>query len=154
MIENILTWAFGDPEVVPSRENDGTYLIRWYVYKSRTLGGLYIHRFDSSDDLDYLHSHPWKWALSFILYGGYREEFRVGDTVESRVVKPFRLNWITKDTYHRVDLRKRVCWSMFLIGPTIDTWYFWDRKTMARVPARVWLDKKDDAIWQIDRRRC
>ncbi len=80
-----------------------------------------------------MHSHPWNWSLAFILAGGYAEERRVGDRVIRRHLLPFSVNVIHSDDYHRVDLYGVDAWTLFLAGPRVDTWYFWDRCSKLRV---------------------
>jgi hypothetical protein len=93
--------------------------------------GLYIHRFHRGDDERELHNHPWKWAVSFILSGGYREERRFGDEVFVRRILPGTVNVILADDFHRVDLLpgQEDAWSLFLVGPKFKGWGFWNRDT-------------------------
>ncbi len=109
-----------------------------YVPKKRGIN-LFIHRFHRSDADQLLHSHPWEWAVSLVLVGGYSEERRQGDDVIRRDVRPFSLNFLTGSDYHRVDLYEEDAWTLFLVGPKIKTWYFWDRHGLARVPWRSWV---------------
>lgn len=164
------------PRVIYDREGGSPYLSRWYLIGKRRdpdpyLDGqlreddtsgwgklpfhLFLHRFHRSDDDGALHNHPWKWAVSFILAGGYLEEYREGDEVLRRHVKPLRFNFLTKDSYHRVDLVNGEAWSLFLVGPTIDTWYFWDRNRKARCHWRKFIVSKRDRVpapWEPDSR--
>lgn len=97
---------------------------------------VFLHRFHRSDDDGALHSHPWKWSFSFILVGGYMEERRVRHglkwIVERRAVLPFTFNFLSGNDYHRVDLLQEDAWTIFVAGPKIETWYFWDRTTGLR----------------------
>jgi hypothetical protein len=127
-----------DPE---GRPRDG---ISW-----RGRWGLYLHQFHKSDDPD-LHSHPWVWALSWILSGGYVEErlddadLRHGRTMPS--IRRFRagsFNLIRKTDYHRVELvGGRPCWTLFLVGPKFSSWGFWVRATGKFVPWRQYTDER------------
>jgi hypothetical protein len=153
--------------VIPNREGDGDYLSRWYLLRKeapknskeaekemgvKTKPDLYLHRFHRSDDGEMLHNHPWEWSLSFVLVGGYREERRIGDKVIYRSVLPFRFNFIRGDDYHRVDLYEEDAWSLFLVGPRVTTWYFWDRVRKARLRWELFLDKKNTYEWEPDSR--
>lgn len=142
------------PKVIYDREGSSPYLSRWYPIGHRSeLGGaqtffdqhppagtrehalpfnLFLHRFHRSDDDGALHSHPFEWAVSLVLVGGYSEERRRGDRVVRRDVLPWRINFIRGDTYHRVDLFEHDAWSLFLVGPKLPTWHFWDRQTRMR----------------------
>ena len=143
---------------------ESIYLSRWYVIGSPTMSdgsspfdrfgnpkvqaiwpnrtlGLYVHRFHRSDVDRELHNHPWSWALSLVLAGGYREERRFGSRVVSRVVPPLSLNWIGGNDYHRVDLIEEDAWSLFLVGPKVSSWSFWDRRTGKVTPWREFLQR-------------
>jgi|SRR5271154_3074577 len=102
---------------------------------------LFLHRFHRSDDDEALHNHPWAWAWSLILAGGYKEEYRVGDDVTWRIVGPGRLIKITKDHFHRVDLLEKDSWSLFVAGPKEANWGFWDRTTKEFWPWRDFIAK-------------
>lgn len=124
------------------------YLTRFYLFlKDRVFGNIFIHFFHRSDmDMGtngsgLLHNHPFRWSVSFVFWGGYREERRAPDgTVYTRIVKPFSFNWISSDVFHRVDLldEKKGCWSIFITGSRKDmTWGFWDRITKEYIPFKA-----------------
>jgi hypothetical protein len=107
--------------------------------------GLYLHRFHRGDDESQLHNHPWRWAASLILAGGYREEVRgKDDVVRTRIVKPWRLNRIRSDTFHRVDLLEDDAWTLFLVGPKFSGWGFWDRDSREFWPWRTFINRLRD----------
>lgn len=148
-----LTRLIAAPRTIYGREGTDAYLSRWYLIGDRPdedvgLKGqadpnthrkfnLLLHRFHRSDDDGALHSHPHSWGVSLVLVGGYSEERREGDMVIRRLIKPWRLNFIGKDDYHRVDLIEADAWTLFLVGPRIQTWFFWDRNSHCRAH---WLD--------------
>ena len=134
------------PRVIHDRSGVSPYLSRWYLFRSQRptmpdgsspfneLGNpkvgvilpnvnwsLYLHRFHRSDEDGELHSHPFEWSVALILAGGYREERRVTMSypwkIVKRDVKPWTLNFIRHDTFHRVDLLEHDAWSLFLVGP-------------------------------------
>lgn len=84
------------------------YLDRFYIC---TFNGVryYLHRFTGSDPGRGVHSHPWRWAISFILFGWYWEERRNG----TRAVRWF--NFLVGDTFHRVNLPEgqKEVWTLF-----------------------------------------
>jgi hypothetical protein len=154
-----------NPRVILDGEGKRPYLSRYYLIGAPTmpdgsspfdrfgnarpearapegLRGLYIHCFHRSDDDRELHNHPWEWALSFVVAGGYREERRLGNRVVSRDVLPLSLNFIRAEDYHRVDLLKDEAWSIFLTGPKMASWGFWDRTTGEVAHWREFLAKK------------
>jgi hypothetical protein len=96
---------------------------------------LFIHHFVDSDPDRGLHSHPWKWALSWILIGGYTElklltsaHKGLGLTEVER--KPGKFNLIKEFEYHRVLVAHKNkggkgVWTLFLHGPRTDNgWKF------------------------------
>lgn len=156
MRELLALWSesLSPPRVSYDREGRSPYLSRWYLIGHRRESdeerrfvdalapdgvrehalpfNLFLHRFHRSDDDGALHSHPFEWAVSWVLVGGYSEERRVGDRVVRRDVLPWRINFIRGDTFHRVDLFEQDAWSLFLVGPKLPTWHFWDRHTRMR----------------------
>lgn len=107
---------------------------------------IYLHCFHRSDEDRELHNHPWQWARSVILAGGYLEERRTPQGgVAIRGYLPFSTNSISADTFHRVELLEQDCWSLILVGPKVGTWGFWDRFSRAFVPWRQFLERKRGA---------
>jgi len=85
----------------------------------------YLHRFFLPDLDRALHNHPWRWSVSFILWGGYDEERLVEGHVITRRVRPFTLNWLGPNDFHRVmRLRGRETWTLFFAGPKYKGWGF------------------------------
>jgi hypothetical protein len=128
LIENLL---YRISNHLPCRIIDGEqgepYLERYYLLG---IGGwhAYLHRFVDSDPDRGLHDHPWGRALSLVLAGGY-DEMRfadaAGETTRVRRVRPWRLNLLRGDDYHRVVLADgRPAWTLFLHGPRVKGWGF------------------------------
>ena len=127
--------------------NGNPYLTRYYFFgKDRWLCNIYLHHFHQSDNDTgpsgslLLHMHPWS-GLSFILLGGYEEERRVSEVwnyVLRRTVKPLTFNFISYNTYHRVDLLEKDAWSIFITGSRSKKrdWFFWDRETNEKIDWR------------------
>jgi hypothetical protein len=153
---------FDPPRVITGRDGDDEYLSRWYV-KGRPKEseafddkgnpklevempkdiGVYVHRFHRSDADSALHNHPWAWAVSLVLSGGYSEERRTKTGgVERRNVFPLSINVIRHDTFHRVDLFEEDAWSIFIAGPRVSSWSFWDRDTKEETPWREFLARE------------
>jgi hypothetical protein len=146
------------PRVIRDREGKNPYLSRHYltggprmedgsnpfeangdpkrdiVWGKRGPIGIYLHKFHQGDDAGELHNHPWKWAFSVVLAGGYSEERRQGDKVIRRRVAPLSLNFILGSTYHRVDLYERDAWTIFVVGKKVTGWGFWNRDTSLFTP--------------------
>jgi hypothetical protein len=149
-------WApFGGQYV--SNEKNGGYLLRTYLLPSRKqktwMPGLYLHYFIRSDSDRDPHNHPWRWARSVILLGGYEEKRAEMDDwneyfIVSRDVRPGNFNWFCRDDFHRVDLleKNKGCWSLFLAGrrlqPSDGTdWGFLNMETGEVMPWGKHLEK-------------
>jgi hypothetical protein len=138
------------PRTISSRLGNGPYLSRYYIAGRvrdddehplvRSLErrkvvfatehyGTYLHHFHRGDEELELHSHPWTWAASLILVGGYIEERRHGDRVKRRAYLPGQVSFIRSSTFHRVSLIEEDAWTLFVTGPKVepDTWFFWNR---------------------------
>lgn len=157
-----------NPRIIFDRNGVSPYLSRWYLVGAPTMPdgtwpfdkngtprdgivwspktwGLYLHRFHRGDDEQELHNHPWRWAVSLILAGGYVEERRCdGGEVKTRIVRPGRLNVIRSDDFHRVELLDEDAWSLFLVGPKFQGWGFWNRTTGKFWPWREFITQLRD----------
>lgn len=151
--------------------NEGDYLERYYLFGDESglkyfpgrariswwqrlltwLPCTYIHRFVRDDADRELHNHPWE-ATSLILAGGYIEERRVPlpfnehkYTVQTKLYKPWSLNRIYTDTFHRVMLLEDDAWSVIVRGKTQQSWGFWDRETGKFTHWQEFVAKRDAA---------
>lgn len=97
--------------------------------------GVYMHCIHTSDPDGELHSHPWRWALSLVLSGSYREEVLGSDgKVFVRERSPGSLALLKDSTFHRVALpegRRLHVWTLFVVGPRSKSWGFLDPTTGA-----------------------
>jgi len=142
VIESILIWLLHRCSRLLRRrdimrEDGQLYLSRYRVFgwmpgDTRSYPfSIYLHRFHTPDYDPAPHNHPWKWARSLILTGGYVEciERRTGtSTGTSGLVerRPWTVNQISADTFHVVEeLRGRETWTLFLAGPKTSAWGFW-----------------------------
>lgn len=98
----------------------------------------YFHRGD--EDVE-LHSHPWEWAISIILKGGYWEERLVGNQLEIRRFSPGDINLFLSNTFHRV-IKAEGTWSLFITGPERGTWYFMNHKTRELLDWKTFIQRK------------
>lgn len=93
---------------------------------------LFLHKFGQDDKDADPHNHPWAWAVSLILKGGYIEERYDSRTGKSAFIpRPAPcINFIKHSDYHRVALvNGEPAWSLFFTGPQVSSWGFIDRKT-------------------------
>ena len=96
---------------------DGSLYLR-RIYLTRNV---YLHHIAQADDDRALHNHPWEYATTRILTGGYLEQrtprfpaWRApGDVVR-----------LTRNTYHRIALVKPRTWTLFVAGPRVASWGF------------------------------
>lgn len=111
------------------------YLERYWLCGLPGGGAVYLHRFLAPDDPRGLHDHPWRWALSLVLAGGYDEER--GDCWRARTtrrLRPGALNLILGSTFHRVTgLPAGEAWTLFAHGARTKRWGF----AVPRAPAIV-----------------
>lgn len=166
-----LTTFLAAPRVIMDRDGGTPYLARHYLIGKRpavdqhgnpvraerpSTPQVYLHRFFRSDHDGELHSHPWRWAVAIILAGGYAEERRVGDRVETKLRLPGSIVFLRGEDFHRGDLLAPESWSLFIVGPKVSNWFFWNRDTKLRAPWRSFLAWKQDgaavAQWQPDSR--
>jgi hypothetical protein len=127
-------WTEGDP--VP-------YLLRVYLRRGggKFLPGVYLHRFFRGDADREHHNHPWKRAWSLILTKGYLEHRwnAIKKVVETFDVKPGRINRIGRDDFHRVELVRGRCWTLFITWDRVqesdgEDWGFLDVDTEEYTP--------------------
>ena len=124
------------------------YLARFMLFDGKALGlkwSVMLHHFRRSDSAEELHNHPWGKALSLILTGGYSEERRGRDgMVWRRLFTPGMFNYITDETFHRVDLEDphNGCWTLFITGERTQSWGFWDRHTKEFTPWRQFVQQE------------
>lgn len=104
--------------------------------------GVYLHQFLSSD-VDDPHNHPFEWSVALVLAGGYVEErLNLDGTTTVRKVLPGMLNFIRSNDFHKVTLIEQDSWSLFIAGPRMQQWGFWDVAQGIYVPWRKYIDKK------------
>jgi hypothetical protein len=115
---------------------------------------VYLHRFHRPDEDRALHNHPWPWAVSLILTGGYAEHRRpeqfyahspdgkhtmrvsMGNLTQARWLRAGSLNFLRGDTFHRVAELDGETWTLFVVGRKKQPWGF-DVPGRGFVPWRV-----------------
>jgi hypothetical protein len=120
------------------------YMRRYYLLggpdhlRPGSLVRVYINHILRSDSTRELHNHPWSWAVSLILKGGYTETLFDG---QKRRFRPGMLNFIRGGTFHRIEIPAwrfgKTSWSLFLVpGKSSQEWGFLDRETGKYRPAK------------------
>lgn len=92
----------------------------------RNCPSVVVHRIHRSDSAEFLHNHPWRWALSVVLVGGYRE-YRVrgdGVAVECRDRRRFTINFIRAGQFHRIELIDAETWTFVIRGRRFREWAY------------------------------
>jgi hypothetical protein len=161
--ENILP----KPRVIYDRDGFSPYLSRWYlvgrqpaldafgnpIHEKDTGGGeswkVFLHRFHRSDDDADPHNHPWRWSLSLVLAGGYLEWRLEDGRMRPRVVMPGNLNLIRANDYHRVELLQEDAWTLFIAGPKLQSWGFFDLLQGVHVPWRQYIDRRREGLHEV-----
>lgn len=138
----------GDRRLIPrgkkGAESEIPYLYRNFLEGKQaedSQPGLFLHKFVSSDKEGQLHNHPWKWSVSFILVGRYRETrttvhkwsknptngkleiVRFHNPIH-RELQAGEVNHISDSDFHRVEILSPHVWTLFLHGPRTGQWGF------------------------------
>lgn len=122
---------------------DGLYLTRWNLGDVGP-ARVYLHRFNRGDEDKELHNHPWAWAFSLMLAGGYVEHRLCSQgIVWRRVVRPGAVNVIRANDFHKVELRGGPAWTLFVTGPKAQSWGFLDPLSREFTPWREFLRQKE-----------
>lgn len=134
--------------LLPSRtiigRDGGPYLTKHTLFNlGRDSWRAHLHEFHRGDEDPELHSHPWRIGIGIILFKGYREERRwEGGVVHKHDFLPGMVNIVGPDTFHRVDLLGEKCWTLFISGPVVQSWGFWNRVTNVYMPWRDFIAAK------------
>lgn len=125
-------------------EGGHTYLERYFLCRLPGGGACYLHHFRASDPDRGPHDHPWNWAASLVLAGGYLEE-RLADFGTRRVTshhrRPGTINRLRAGDFHRVILGTRAeAWTIFVHGPWVRSWGFIRPIDADPAEPGVWFD--------------
>lgn len=116
------------PHRLITGEDNSPYLSRFKLFgwmpgdTRRWPIGVYLHRFHRPDNDDALHNHPWKWAFSLVLVGGYMEALPNG---KKRVRLPWSWRVLKANSYHSITTILDDTWTLFIVGPKASSWGFW-----------------------------
>ncbi len=129
------------------RDKQGTLYMRRYCIFGFLPGdgpkpySLYLHRFYRPDEDRHLHTHPWRYAVSLILLGGYEERRHLSDKdfetltgnlpntnaacYRDRKYRPGAVSILRHSDAHRVTkLLGGETWTLFFAGPKTGSWGF------------------------------
>jgi hypothetical protein len=108
------------------------YMTRYYIFRKMFwwMLSIYIHNIHKSDPDKELHNHKWKYSISFILKGAYCESFRdKNDQVQTKIYRAGNINIIPANKFHKLELLTPEVWTLFISGPSVQDWGFWDSET-------------------------
>lgn len=107
------------------RGSDERYLERYWLGEWRSITAV-LHRFVARDADEWVHDHPWSWAIAIVLTGRYREERlkafspNFGWISRWRRMGGFRrINIIRGSDFHRIVDCEPNTWTLFIYGPRI-----------------------------------
>lgn len=149
-------------------DGESPYLLRIYLTEHRKdVKGVatkkekrpspFLHYFFRGDNDRDIHNHPFDWAVSLILKNGYIEH--VWDEAKKKLLTKKRragmLNFIKNNTFHRVDMCRDNCWSLFIAGPKVDKpegegWGFLNERT-GEFETYNERDEKNKVKWERER---
>ncbi len=100
------------------RRDTNKYLTRYYIFRKpvKWMLSLYLHCFHSSDEDLELHNHDWNRSISIILAGSYLEERMIKGKIVTRIFKPGDINYIKANDFHRIELKTKRVWTLFISG--------------------------------------
>ena len=106
------------------------------------LYSVYLHNIVLADEDEALHNHPWEWAESLILCGGYSEEYstEVGGKKHPMGYEALHRNSLGHTDYHRIRAVSKGTWTLFVCGPKTASWGF--DVDGVHVPWRERLDQR------------
>ena len=90
---------------------------------------VYLHHFHRPDDDRELHNHPWPWAVSLVLAGGYDELRRdCGEhehVLRQRRYRAGSVNVLRADTFHRITALEGAPWTLFIVARKVQGWGYY-----------------------------
>lgn len=148
LLSKLMAWALTRPKnsfiwayIIDDVRTGDPYLPRLLFPRIR-IGSVdsrpMLHNFKGPDGDRNPHNHPWKWAVSIILSGSYTEErtdvndYVTVTNIDGTPRKVFnkttrRVRWfnrLNENTYHRVTQLHGNVWTLFIVGPKIQSWGF------------------------------
>lgn len=124
--------AFWEPEFEDIRVDGHLYLRRYFIDPLESTKDQYrllLHQFFRGDDDRRPHNHPWDWAESLIISGGYTEDrvraFTQNELVmDNPVYRTGDFHSLTGMDFHRIRDVQPNTWTLFRHGPRTHDWGF------------------------------
>lgn len=120
------------------------YALRGYLPDGKSPASpdvnIYLHRFWAPDKARHLHNHPWPWAVSIVLCGGYTERREDRSLVEYHERYVRDVIAIGPDTFHSIDTLLSApgdTWTLFVTSNKHGQWGF-DVPPLGWVPHNVY----------------
>ena len=102
--------------------DNSRYLTRYTLLHLGLALRVYLHEFHRADNDRHRHNHPWAFAISIVLCGGYFED-REHD---ARWRLPFSVRIIRRDDYHTIMKILPNTWTLFIpFGRNSESWGFY-----------------------------
>jgi len=128
----------GHPHI---RIHPGEYIDRWHLIPRNNRFNVYLHKYYGGDVGRAPHDHPW-WNKTIVLRGGFIEHtFEHMDSGEFHEHTSYKwsFNVISRKAtdIHRIvlsPLMKGRTWTLFITGPKIRQWGFWEDNGATFVP--------------------
>lgn len=124
------------PDFIVGDNPADPYLQRWHVIPRNDWLNIYLHQFLHSDDDRALHTHPYRWNVSWLLHGRYLEwvpfnkRKHVARAMASDVGLPGTVRSVGDIVFrwgaspHRIELHRGPCWTLFITGRRVREWGF------------------------------
>lgn len=127
------------------------YMDRWWLLRLGPLN-VRIHHIKRKDLDRHMHDHPWRFARTIILRGGYWEKRKVGDGTLEVLRSEGDTALLRRGQYHAItQVPEGGVWTMFFTWHRVDElsedgdWGFLENG--AHVPWRVYKRKHPDGPW-------
>jgi len=106
---------------------------------------VYLHNFHRGDD-EKLHTHPWQFAITSVLNGGYEEDCLENDEVIIKKGKRFIPRFFVKNYCHRITKIEPDTWTLFIVAGKVQPWGFMDTETKKIIPWKQYLRERGTKI--------
>lgn len=112
-----------------NQDKNGTPMLKRWIVLGTPFFGIYVHFIYKEDLQRDPHDHPW-WFFSFIIRGGYTEEYvkspgRYEECWSEQVHKAGRVRFFPLRDAHRINSVRPNTTSIVLVGPKVRYWGFY-----------------------------